>query len=286
MSHYDDVKACDKIDDTVKEFYDVRNADVVQALNSLDFYNDGICDGGITPIVRGHEIRGRALTVKIMPKNDKKPNYQGRSLSDAEDGAEETNPMNQNKGWKEDFGNVLHEYLDITQPGDVICVDMEGEAYQLGGDHLSLKSLLRGAVGMVVDGGMRDAFGIREVNFPVWTRHIAQKEPVQEMELVAINEPISLGGTKVQPGDLICCDDDGVIAVPKQHEDEVLDAAKGGYEMDVSLRKQKMNFLREEGVDIDIDFTPPSQRREVPANLSGVSEEVWEEVLQRTEEDY
>lgn len=286
MSHYEDVQQSDEIDETVKAYYDVRNADVVQALNSLDFYNDGICDADITPVVRGHEVRGRALTVKLVPKNDKKPNYRASTLAGDEADESVTNPMNQNQGWKDDFGNVLHEYLDITQPGDIICVDMEGEEYMLGGDHLSLKSLLRGAVGMVVDGGMRDSFGVREVNFPMWTRHIAQKEPVQEMELVAINEPISLGGVKIQPGDLVCCDDDGVIAVPKQHEEEVLEAAQGGYEMDVALRKQKMKLLQEEGVDIDIDFTPPSQRREVPANLDGVSEDVWQEVLDRTDEDY
>lgn len=289
MSHYDEVMGADTIDDTVKAFYDVRNADVVQALNSLDFYNDGICDTEITPVVRGHEVRGRALTVKIMPKNDKKPNYRPEStlkgeIDPSED--DEIEPMNQNQGWKDDFGNVLHEFLDITNPGDIICVDMEGEEYMLGGDHLSMKLLLRGAVGMVVDSGMRDSYGVREVNFPLWTRHIAQKEPVQEMELVSINEPVSIGGVKIQPGDLICCDDDGVVAIPQQHEEEVLEAASGSFDMDVSLRKQKMNLLREEGVDIDIDFSPPSQNQGVPANLDGVSDEVWQEVVDRTSEDY
>lgn len=264
MSHYEDIRSADGIDQTVKDFYDVRNADIVQSLNSLDFYNDGICDVELSPVVPGHEIRGRALTVKILPKNSPKSNYRNHSAEYAE-----INPMNQNQGWKDDFGDVLHDFLNSTEPGDVICVDMEGEEYMLGGDHLSLKSLLRGAIGMVVDGGMRDTFGVREVNFPLWIRHIAQKEPVQEMELVAINEPISLGGVKVQPNDIICCDDDGVLVVPHQNEEEILTAAKDGIEMTKPCENRKSNSSSRRVLISTWTFRPrPSAGRSLPTSAA------------------
>jgi regulator of RNase E activity RraA len=264
------------IDETVKGYYDVRNEDVVGSMTSLNFYNDGICDQGIHSIVGGHEVRGRALTVRLLPTNRQKPNFD----IDSEKGLK---PVDL---WNEDYGRVFHDFLDITEPGDIICIDMGGADYMFGGDHISLKLMLRGAFGMVIDGGIRNVHGLQQINFPVWSRYVAQKEYAHMLELDAINEPIDIGGVNVESGDLICCGADGVVVVPQRYEEEVLTTATDYLETDEDLREGKVDLLNREGVDIDVDFTAPSKRQDLHTNIQGVSDEVWEEVLEIQQEDY
>ena len=112
-----------------------------------------------------------------------------------------------------DFGAVLHA-LEIIQPGDVLVIAAGGDAHTaMIGEILSGHLRARRAVGLVVDGAVRDVATLAGwSDFPVFARHITPRGPVGLTE-GAVNVPVTIGGVTINPGDLILGDDDGLIAL-------------------------------------------------------------------------
>lgn len=111
-------------------------------------------------------------------------------------------------------------------PGYVVVVDgkdYKGRAY--------CGSLMLGAcdavgyAGLVVDGCTRDKTEVTEIGFPTFCRGYMPKGPVKKNE-GTINAPINCAGVSVKPGDLVVGDYDGVVVVPREHIDVVLEQAE------------------------------------------------------------
>ncbi|MEK4717383.1 RraA family protein [Priestia sp. FSL R5-0597] len=121
---------------------------------------------------------------------------------------------------------MIHKALDYIEPGDVIVVEGEGHTERaLLGDLLCQMAKKRRLEGFVVDGSIRDAVTIKEMNFPVFAKGKNPAGPFKEGP-GEINVQISCAGVSVNPGDLIVGDDDGVVVVPKDKVVEVLERAK------------------------------------------------------------
>ena len=114
---------------------------------------------------------------------------------------------------------TVHKALTEASPGEVIVVDGEGDlrAGALLGEIMALECQTRGFVGVVIDGAVRDVFGLREQGFPVFARGVTPRVGTSR-RLGQTQVPISCGGLVVQPGDLILADDDGVVAIPQAQE--------------------------------------------------------------------
>jgi RraA family protein len=119
---------------------------------------------------------------------------------------------------------MVHKSLDIAQPGDVIVVDTSGSnASAALGDLVSTKARHRGIAGFVVDGLIRDLPGIRALgDFPVYARGTTPVGPLHRGP-GEINYPISAGGVVVNPGDVIVGDATGIVVVPREIADELLE---------------------------------------------------------------
>ena len=119
---------------------------------------------------------------------------------------------------------MVHKALDIAQPGDVIVVDTSGSmATAALGDLVSAKARHRGVAGFVVDGLIRDLPGIRALgDFPVFARGTTPVGPLHRGP-GEINLPISAGGIVVNPGDVIVGDATGVVVVPREIAEELLE---------------------------------------------------------------
>ena len=79
----------------------------------------------------------------------------------------------------------------------------------------------------VLDGGVRDLTEIRrDYDFPVYARSVSPGTTLGRFKTLASNEPILVGDVLVHPGDIIVGDVDGVVAVPKDHAEEVLAMAR------------------------------------------------------------
>lgn len=116
--------------------------------------------------------------------------------------------------------------LDAAGPGDVLVVDAGGHPRAMAGDLVCRTAQRKQAAGLVIDGAVRDLAEIRALRFPVFCRShsivVADAEPGPAFRL---GEPITCGGTKVQPGDIVVGDDDGVLVIPQSQVERVVGAA-------------------------------------------------------------
>ena len=88
---------------------------------------------------------------------------------------------------------------------------------------LSVTSLkARGVVGCVLDGGCRDVRFILDEGFPVFSRYVTPEDSTWRWELEATQVPVTIGRVKIEPGDWVIADDDGVVVVPQAIAGEVL----------------------------------------------------------------
>jgi len=93
------------------------------------------------------------------------------------------------------------------------------------GELLSTAAMARGAAGALMDGCTRDVKAIRAMQFPVFHGGIAPLDSKGRGRIMAIDVPIVCAGAKVEPGDLVFGDADGVVVIPKSIEDDVLQLA-------------------------------------------------------------
>jgi 4-hydroxy-4-methyl-2-oxoglutarate aldolase len=121
---------------------------------------------------------------------------------------------------------MLHRALALSQPGDVMVLT----SYALNpsavwGKLVTTCARARGVAGAIIDGCARDTADIRAAHFPVWTRFISPRGSTRQGP-GCINVPVMCGGVRVNPGDLILADDDGIVVVPADRIALVLEKAK------------------------------------------------------------
>ena len=90
------------------------------------------------------------------------------------------------------------------------------------GELLSTAAQVRGASGALMDGCTRDVKAIRAMGFPVFHGGIAPLDSKGRGRIMAIDVPIECAGVRVEPGDLVFGDADGVVVIPSRVESEVL----------------------------------------------------------------
>ena len=93
---------------------------------------------------------------------------------------------------------------------------------------LSVTSLkARGVAGCVLDGGCRDVRFILDEGFPVFCRYVTPEDSTWRWELEATQVPVTIGSVRIEPGDWVVGDDDGVVVVPRGIAEDVLTEAEG-----------------------------------------------------------
>jgi 4-hydroxy-4-methyl-2-oxoglutarate aldolase len=120
---------------------------------------------------------------------------------------------------------MVHAAMSRLQPGEVLVLTMpDPEPVALVGDLLATQAKARGAAAVLVDGAVRDVEELAELGLPIWARwvrvHGADKNVVGSLD-----EPVSVGGAKIRPGDVVVLDADGAAVVEAERVDEVLAAS-------------------------------------------------------------
>ena len=116
--------------------------------------------------------------------------------------------------------------LDSLKPGDVVVhsTDPTNRIVQWGG-LMSTAAKMRGALGSVIDGLSRDTREILELDFPVYSRGHRPTPSYRRGIVEEYDVKIECGGVTVFPGQLIFGDVDGIVVIPQDVEDKVLEAA-------------------------------------------------------------
>lgn len=129
---------------------------------------------------------------------------------------------------------MLHRALALTQRGDVLVINAQGDTSRaVMGGLMTRLAIQRGVAGVIVDGAVRDAAEMAELEFPVFTRGLSANAP-DRARAGQVNLPIACGGVVVSPGDIVIADADGIAVVPLQVAEVVLARAN------VLLEKEAM----------------------------------------------
>lgn len=118
------------------------------------------------------------------------------------------------------FGLML-EALDDLQPNEVYVCTGASPRYALWGELMSVRARKCGANGVVLDGYSRDTRAVLEMGFPVFAHGCYSQDQGARGKVVDFRIPIELSGTRIEPGDIVFGDIDGVCVVPARAEEEV-----------------------------------------------------------------
>lgn len=134
-------------------------------------------------------------------------------------------PAREDRNQLVEFRNPKHPQrhaIETCPAGHVLVMDSRKTATAASaGDILITRLMMRGAAGVVTDGGFRDAMRIGELDIPAYHNRPSSPTNLTINEAIDINVPIGCGDAPVFPGDIIVGDDDSVIIIPAHMAYEV-----------------------------------------------------------------
>jgi 4-hydroxy-4-methyl-2-oxoglutarate aldolase len=150
---------------------------------------------GVLPLDRGFRFVGQAYTVRMLPRGTS-----GKSVGD---------------------------YIDEVARDHVIVIDNQGRLdATVWGDILTTVAHRNGVAATVIDGVCRDVGRSLELGYPIYSRSNTMRTGKDRVSAEAYNEPVQIAGVRVEPGDWLRGDADGVVVVPAVYVDDVIAAAE------------------------------------------------------------
>ena len=138
---------------------------------------------------------------------------------------------------------TVGDYIDDVAPGTVIVLDNGGrENATVWGDILTWVATRRGVAGTVIDGACRDTRLARELGYPIFSRSFSMRTGKDRVQVEGVNGVVNIGDARVAPADILRGDADGVLVIPRAHEEAVLAAAE-----EIDATEQRIRALVTDG---------------------------------------
>jgi 4-hydroxy-4-methyl-2-oxoglutarate aldolase len=180
------------MDQLVERFKKLASAAISDALDRLQIPGQA---QGIASLRLGYHIVGRAFTVRYLPVGSTK--------------------------------GTVGDYVDDVPTGGVIILDNGGRLdCTVWGDILTTVAARREIAGTVIHGVCRDVSGSLEVDYPIFSRGKFMRTGKDRVQVDGINVPATLGEVQVRPNDIVIGTDDGILVVPFDRAEQVLEIAQ------------------------------------------------------------
>jgi 4-hydroxy-4-methyl-2-oxoglutarate aldolase len=138
----------------------------------------------------------------------------------------------------QDDNLMVHAAMAALRPGEVLVLTMpEPAAVALVGDLLATQAQVHGAAAILVDAAVRDREELMAMGLPIWTRWVRSRGATKDV-VGALDVPVTVGGARIRPGDLVVLDADGVTVVAAERAEEVLAASRAREEKERIKREQ------------------------------------------------
>lgn len=224
-------------------FEGLRVTDVGDGMDIMGYQDIGNMDYNIRPLWRDvetmeHRFVGFAHTVRFVPTNH--PTINGTPEENREAIA----------NWYRDLARGPAEPI---AEGDVIVID--GNDVHVGyiGSNNGWSWILKGAVGIVTNGGCRDTDELIRQRVPVYSHHLEKPIRPFRLELESEQTIVNCGGVMVRPGDVIVADGDGVVVVSIEIAEDVAKWARVVANGDRATRRR---FYEQTGTELDETVEP------------------------------
>ena len=188
----------------ILEFRDIPTGNICDSNNRL-----GALDPAIQALDRHMTVAGRAYTVQCPP---------GDNLT-------------------------VHKAMLEARPGDVLVVSCGGFLNAGGfGELMATACQVKGIAGVVIDGACRDKNELIEMGFPTFVRGTCPNGTVKE-NCGATGTAVLCGGTLVRPGDIVVGDCDGVVVIPREEAEGVLERSKAKKAAEDEIRQKLLQGI-------------------------------------------
>src|SRR5690554_3117446 len=175
------------------EYRALSNAEISDALDALGLPGSAL---GIASVTGEHRMMGPAFTVRFAPIDRASPGTVG-------------------------------DYIEAVAPGQVVVLDNGGrQDCTVWGGILSQVASAQGVAGTVIHGVCRDSSEAVECSYPIFSRGTFMRTGKDRVQVEAVGASVSLGDVRVNPGDFISGDRDGVVVIPAEKAREVMDRAR------------------------------------------------------------
>lgn len=160
---------------------------------------------------------------------------------------------------------MIHAAVEVCTEGDILVVatttPAAPSAHGVFGDLLATSLQARGVRGLVIDTGVRDTHDLRQMGFPVWSRWVSCQGPIKANP-GSVNVAVTIGGVVVNPGDVICADDDGVVSVHREEAAWALERSLARLDKEAATRDRlvagelSVDFygLRQQIIDLGVEY--------------------------------
>jgi regulator of RNase E activity RraA len=207
----------------VEKFKKFSTCNVSDALDKIGL-KSGIW--GINPFYECKKIVGTALTMRLTAE-----------------------------GMTKNTSHLGADVIDIGEEGDIIVIDNAGRLDQnCWGGILTHAAQQKGIEGVVIDGAFRDVDELKELKYPVYARGVIPRTARGRFIQESYNKVIQCGGVQVRPGDIVMADENGIVIVPKEKAEEVLEISEELLQKEESMVKQLKEGIPFKEVDRNAEY--------------------------------